>query len=124
MIDVKELRIGNTINIKNLSGEIYNYANVVGIMENEIFFENGFGGSCDQNSIGFVEPIPLTDDTLFKCKLNEHLNVGSMCEVTERKGSFYLTVNSNEYVLRELKYLHQLQNLYFALTGNELEIKL
>jgi len=29
-----------------------------------------------------------------------------------------------QLVLKELKYIHELQNLYFTLTGNELEIKI
>jgi hypothetical protein len=38
---------------------------------------------------------------------------------------FRLAINENEYVLgRRFHYVHQLQTLYFALTGEELPIKL
>jgi hypothetical protein len=36
------------------------------------------------------------------------------------EGSLYFT---NRYTCTEIKYVHQLQNLYFALTGEELDLK-
>ena len=42
----------------------------------------------------------------------------------EQKGKFIISVDNYgmEFKLCEVKYVHQLQNLYFALTGKELEL--
>jgi hypothetical protein len=42
---------------------------------------------------------------------------------TEKKDEFYLNYGYHEQFIGYYKYVHQLQNLYFILTGNELEIK-
>tara|TARA_R110000803_G_scaffold102638_12_gene170772 strand:- start:5418 stop:5762 length:345 start_codon:yes stop_codon:yes gene_type:complete len=48
---------------------------------------------------------PRKGDTTILCKLNEW---------------FYMEFNEGVYIGGALKYVHQLQNLYFALTGKEL----
>ena len=60
------------------------------------------------------EPIPLTEEWLLRCEIKqlamnkfEHLPTGLDLECAY-----------------ELKYVHQLQNLYIALTGEELNIEL
>lgn len=41
--------------------------------------------------------------------------------IAEVRGGFYYSVGGNEYIIgKEIKWVHQLQNLYFALTGKEL----
>ena len=76
-----------------------------------------------------LQPIPLTEEWLLKFGF-ENLSLtpkfdGSKCNFT-----FYWEVD--EIVLREnyedifitrISYVHQLQNLYFALTGEELNFK-
>lgn len=99
-----------------------------------------------------LEPIPLTEEILLKCgfveikvlggeshfsiELGQNVmlvvsNVGSvtccacMCKVSQHENSLYCVSNSVfdfPHVGERLS-LHQLQNLYFALTGKELEIK-
>ena len=75
----------------------------------------------------YFNPIPLTEEWLekFGLKLNKnhtcfHIK-GMQFEIPSMIGGFY----DNEYGFDEeskieLKYVHQLQNLYFALTGEEL----
>jgi len=73
-----------------------------------------------------VRPIPLTEDWLEKfgfkntdagwsngTKANLHKTVN---------GGYMLPSFGHHDFVTELKYVHQLQNLYFALTGKELEI--
>jgi hypothetical protein len=66
--------------------------------------------------IGF-EPIPLTEEWLLKCQIkNKRLILGGSV--------FTICGRTRDYRLldQDYLYLHQLQNLYFALTGEELQI--
>lgn len=75
-----------------------------------------------------ADPIPLTAEILEKAGF-EPLDYGSRDTsyyIPERDNDFFLRYYVLEDVVRhegkEIKYLHQLQNLYFALTGEELKI--
>ena len=70
-------------------------------------------------------PIPLTEEWLFKFgfKLVESHD-DHLYYLEETDFSLNRSFQFNNYYKRiELKYVHQLQNLYFALTGEELTIK-
>ncbi len=79
----------------------------------------------------FYQPIPLTEDILLKCGIElkfEELESGSRMSYWV-KGAFDLEIGADGKICFEVyshyievKYLHQLQNLYFALTGEELNI--
>lgn len=112
----KELRIGNwVIDI------FYDMP----IKITKYFFSDG--------SINNIEPIELTEEILLKCgfeeyELNDDLGYalrkivnGIFFKYDIEYGEVSIFIN-NEVV--SFKYLHQLQNLYFSLTGEELEIKL
>lgn len=73
-----------------------------------------------------ISPIPLTEEWLLKFGLkkcgwyweNENIEI-----VEDDEGCWQLSINFNEFVEGEpFKHVHQLQNLYFALTGKELEV--
>ena len=72
-----------------------------------------------------IQPIPLTEEWLLKFGFEKNIT-------TDLHPTFsYDILNVNDgivYVLNygfvnHIKYIHQLQNLYFALTGEELKIK-
>ena len=71
------------------------------------------------------KPIELTEEILLKCGFSKSYTKGVF-----KLGDFTIDVYSKtwkfkrEWIDINFKYLHQLQNLYFALTGQELEIKL
>ena len=75
----------------------------------------------------WCKPIPLTEDILLKCgfeldeylylKISEYLSIIWI-------GYLSLEVNGNIISIGDSPFLHQLQNLYFALTNTELTIKL
>ena len=73
---------------------------------------------------GWDRPIELTEEILLKCVfipcsiIDNHFNISGMC-IWKCNDMFLCDKNGIH-----IKYLHQLQNLYFALTGEELEIKL
>ena len=76
-------------------------------------------------SLDSIHPIPLTPEILEKCGFVMHKT-----SQLWRKDNFYLhhyLVSDNEYCFKysdftssSIQYLHQLQNLYFALCGEEL----
>lgn len=83
-----------------------------------------------------IEPIPLTPEILGKAGLSEigriRLADRRFLEIDPRLDTnrvFLTELNTHSYIDTillpiEIEYLHQLQNLYFALTGEELTISL
>ena len=74
------------------------------------------------------EPIPLTEEWLLKFGFdydNETSTYSLLTSLRKCDLCIDILLSDGEYFWKyvELKYVHQLQNLYFALTGNELEIK-
>jgi hypothetical protein len=82
-------------------------------------------------SLDSIEPIPLTPELLDKLGLPKD---GSTLGLKEIKAACFernfdelllVTVDGvHNTIVREVRYLHQLQNLYFALTGEELKVEL
>jgi len=120
-----ELRIGNVF-IDNLTK---NALLVIGITQDEINFFNPKGEKLPDG--WQAKPIPLTESILLQCGF-EH-----------DKDSNEFTIETNVFTIIKLRlgvdlrerfefmshdfnpnldYLHQLQNLYFALVGKELPI--
>ena len=94
------------------------------------------GNSVGCYSIKEINPILLTEDILLQCGFEElKQSKGQYVIISEsiyaiqleimfgflKDGSMLVHLNDCEF---ELKHLHQLQNLYFALTNEELTIKL
>jgi hypothetical protein len=124
----EELRIGNIIN--GLCGyedgeSKYEQCKVLAldsieISEHEIWVESdGFNETYfDFNGI------PLTQEWLNKFDFNTTKGTWRFRDneyySIESNGSLYF---DDQYTATDIKYVHQLQNLYFALTGAELTIK-
>jgi hypothetical protein len=89
-----------------------------------------------ENYIALFEPIPLTPEILEKCNgfqpaiggtyylPNENWKADFMGLEPCPSGGYYRLNEEYAEVGDTIQYLHQLQNLYFALTGTELEINL
>ncbi|MDV3630452.1 hypothetical protein [Elizabethkingia anophelis] len=72
------------------------------------------------------EPIPITDEWLIKLGFEKSYSSSNCTKTTngyklDFAGGEVLYLDSVR--LKHIKYVHQLQNLYFALTGKELTIK-
>lgn len=72
------------------------------------------------------EPIPLTEEWLVKFgfKKPAHSWIGSKFHLSQYdrdKELWICALNKNNAILSNIRYVHQLQNLYFALVGEELE---
>ena len=134
MIKSSELRIGNY-----LQGDPLDIPKIQ-IFHNGITKITGFGISAiESGSITSLNPIPLTPEILEKCgfvceNANEddryyHLRLKNekYCDLSlvigDKNGICEVTLFPYEDYFR-YQYLHQIQNLYFALTGEELIINL
>jgi hypothetical protein len=113
-----ELRIGNLIT--DIDGDVFNIK-----QENLCDFANGFIN---------VEPIPLTEEWLLKFGFTRHhadysngvIYIKNVPDNNEFEWGAYPNELGSGIQIKNrklLKYVHQLQNLYFALTGEELTIK-
>ncbi len=121
MIKINELRIGNY-----LQNEIDKSLLVVcGLRENEIMTTVS-ERSKSPLPIGWkAQPIPLTEEWLNKFKW-ERVNAD---EFVFRNNNYFSIDSSgrlyymDDYTAVDIQFVHQLQNLYFALTGEELTMK-
>jgi hypothetical protein len=121
-MNANELRIGNYI-LKNGS----NY--IVGTL----FFVDVYDGTA----MGFdLQPIPLTEEWLLRFgfekddvfdKIFTYLPLHDLCmdKLSFRKSEGFICYDGIKYrtLLKHIQYVHQLQNLYFALTSEELTLK-
>ncbi|MCE4064347.1 hypothetical protein LXM63_04520 [Chryseobacterium gleum] len=118
-MEAKDLRIGNFANHSELGiveviavGKEYIHC----IFNGETFYEN----------IGRFSEIPLTNEWLI------NLGYDTDCDISEnpmhfRKDGHIIwkpsSIFYDDLYRIELKYVHQLQNLFFALKGKELTLK-
>jgi len=124
MVKSSELRIGN----------YYNEFGITKIADPNLILKLYQIEIAGKTAID-VSPIPLTEKILIKCGFyTEHCTSYSTKKpikyITYHKSSFTFNPLQNNWwyegkILRtQPKYVHQLQNLIFALTGTELEINL
>lgn len=133
MIKANELRIGNYIKFHNhLEPEKIVTVNVR-------FFSSLAGGRSleeikpDEELNGYYSPIPLTPELLLKLGFEKDGYegavwyqkgfpvIGELC-TSDREhplGNFLFDTNTDTL---KIHYLHQLQNLYYSLTGSEMEV--
>lgn len=122
MIKANELRVGNILNYwieeeNSFSPTVIDWQNIKWISENEEDFNMPH------------KPIMITEEILLKCGFKEKkygvYHVGDFSirlhSYGYKKGMSYLNgISLYTYPM----YIHQLQNLYYALTGQELEVSL
>ncbi len=124
IINAEELRIGNLVNVflgVGDNGPEYKNVEVHGIMKavnRYNFYTINHNG--EEYSIEFLnnfEPIILTKEWILK------LGFKKFCNDYTKKG-IILHTRKRGFIIKksvpQMNYVHQLQNLYFALTGEEL----
>ena len=115
MIEVKELRIGNWVHVEEQDGDRYEYP-VASIHEWYLLVGNQ---EVRQPSIDRVFPIPLT--WLNVLGLAVSYEVESLFEVYLINETVWMSCNEEYHTsLENIKYVHQWQNLHYALTGSDL----
>lgn len=117
-MEINQLRIGNCVKFM-LNDEDY-----------EIIYIDVKDLELIEKKQGIYEPIPITEEWLLKfgfeksnkyCFSNHKLIIESL--MGDRHSCRY-RVNPDESIwISELHYVHQLQNLYFSLVGEELTFK-
>jgi hypothetical protein len=112
-----ELRIGNYFLRNNIASQVH-----------PCIIEDVFNGKTN------IDPIPLTEEWLLKLEFkykewdNNFIikNGDYFNSIKKYDDGWYYNTDESEascYYLTTIKYVHQLQNLYFALTDNELKVK-
>lgn len=128
MIDVRELRIGNWVSADDGSRWMVETIKP-GMMSGYVYSDNlldevrGKNRSVEIHSEN-LNPIPLSEELLLKCGFEKHQwgdAVIYYSPLLELDAHFCL--KGVDYNI-QVKSLHQLQNLYFDLTGKELEVNL
>jgi hypothetical protein len=135
MINAKELRIGNWV--KDADGDF----KVLGIEHDANKYWIGINKGTSVNAVA-IEPIELTEDVLIKIGLKKIENPDKLFDIYEYDEYFFCWDGNEIHAVGvetyngdivpdglinfawHIKYLHQLQNLFFALTGEELNIEL
>ncbi len=126
MIQANELRIGNNI---LLLGEVCTIECISNLPKRKEMYWIKTKEFIDTKIIHF-KPIPLTEEILLKCETRfngirhraEIWIQGECFEFIVDKDKFHLEFTGGEGVSysKPIYFLHQLQNLYFALTNEEL----
>lgn len=128
MIDLKELRIGNLV---SLNGRYIDVESISSAVINITGEDEEFGGFIG-DSWRDIEPIPLTPELLVKCRFKK-VEIDAYSDLFKRTTKDFMfsviynyiqdkaTFNSPHFT-QFIQHLHQLQNLYFSLTGEELQI--
>jgi len=128
MIQANELRIGNIIDYFG------NMCIVKSIKYDPAYYlivatdTNGY--TQYGNNIDAFEPIPLTEDWLLRFGFEKDSIIGLYILFKIGYFKVWFDVKNNTYLIDNvrdiklyIKYVHQLQNLYFALIGEELKVK-
>lgn len=112
MIDIKELRIGNLIDKNGIAARIE-------VINNEIdevyFVANDF---YNRDFCCNIKPIPLTEELIIVFNKNSIFNNGYTYKrtITDR-----FEIYADCCLITVIEFLHEFQNLNFALLGEEVE---
>jgi len=121
MIQANELRIGNNI---LLLGEVCTIECISNLPKRKEMYWIKTKEFIDTKIIHF-KPIPLTEEILLKCgakKTDKEDSFGGFIIYYPNGNGMRIKNNewSNQHITVKIEFLHQLQNLYFALTNEEL----
>lgn len=136
MINVKDLRIGNYINANGLKGHFTVFA--IAQASCDFIVDGMLCESYEKN----LQPIPITPEWLIKLGFTQHHNaLGAGFTRRHQDGEFDHKDNENVIILCEdigytfdyemggiewcqcsVEYVHQLQNHFYLMTGEELTI--
>ena len=111
-LTASELRIGNWVEFPNLL-----------IKQQQIVYLD-----ARKEDTSYIQPIPLNEEWLEKFGFEKHAyswngKIFHLLEWDDYPLNWFVAMNKNGAVLvQKLKYVHQLQNLFYSLTNEELTI--
>lgn len=134
MIQPNEIKKGNWVNldvipyqiteIKNDCVSARYYPNKAVTLGTQYYVEE------TDITYNLLYPIPLTEDVLLKCGFDENMVLSTNNGELRYYGNGRMDIGGDDscttsmVFMSDCKYLHQLQNLFYALTNQELEIEL
>jgi hypothetical protein len=123
-----ELRIGNWVQYDGIPYQIESLTKVDAVVHSIDIFD------FRNRSLGNAEPIELTEDVLVKlgfegemyefCLLADDFNITVNLIENRVEISFFGNCEAELCIKYNVKYLHELQNVYYCLTNEELEVNL
>lgn len=121
-MEANELRLGNLVTA-TLTNEIYE----IGIWALRVIEDGNYQNSYDTETKVY-EPIPLTEEWLLKFGFeknnnNQFILMEGSVDILFNKDLNGWTCDGINFSINMTEHVHQLQNLYFALTGEELTFK-
>ena len=126
-MEAVDLRLGNWVSHMRMKREDDGYTTFYENMKvtRDILWDMTKRNYKDRNKK--YQPIPLTEEILLKAGFEKRQD--TMWTIYNKSWiSLYKMMGGEYYEVEDtytsLKYVHSLQNLYFALTGEELEIEL
>ena len=118
-----ELRIGNYVNARKTSHSWNSICSITGLTHKGIYVKYGNGHIIPM----YIEPILLTEEWLLEFggisetgEMYFFYNVGILYYRRENEFSLMGYNYKKGQIYTTIKYVHELQNIYFALTGKEL----
>lgn len=120
---IEELKIGNLVKAKNNKIDFFYITDI--LRSGYLFLSDGYEDGYD-SSIKDIEPIELTDEWLIKLGFEtdglKWWN-GIICLGIFKDGLNYLPTEEIHYTVgKKVEYVHQLQNLHYAITADELNV--
>jgi len=121
----KDLRIGNIVALGSMKLTVYE-------IHEDCYYVKDINGSSYKNKWADLQPIPLSEDVMLKCpEIQPSTWMAEMWTIRDPKSQFHIVKMKGRFVFRGLGMsivyvdtLHHLQNLVYAVTGEELEVKL
>ena len=132
-VSVTDLRVGNwimdrgnkawQIDCWEHSTKVAAKEPIIGICD---FTKKLMHGHPLTEEVDFLKPIPITEEWLLKLGFNKtggtYEFIDGLVELVFHKGEVFEVIEGQWQSFKHIKYIHQLQNLYHALTGSELQI--
>jgi hypothetical protein len=133
-VSVTELRIGNwimdrgnkawQIDCWEHSTKVAAKEPIIGICD---FTKKPIHGHPLTEEVDFLKPIPLTEEWLLKfgfkrCETFSFIDIKSGLELMNISNKYFRGYYRTTAIQVDIIYVHQLQNLYYAFTGSELQI--
>lgn len=132
MIQPKELRLGNLVKTAYDDSGLPGVCKILELQRSKVsvIFDDKYPEESNYLSL---LPIPLTEEWLLRFGFSQLVSGKALTDEFE-KDSLILAMPTNEgagfqvciekkYINLNIVWVHQLQNLYFALTGEELTIE-
>lgn len=102
-----------------LVGDNPEYFDPIELTEN-VLLKIGFELINTQNHKGF-EIVREIEEDVYEFLVFKIFSDNTLLHIRKSKGGGF---EYSEFTKRSVKYLHELQNIYYCLTGNELDVKL